>query len=260
MNMEKNKQYKYSVVNYADITTNDRNPVKRWLQNRRLAHGLRLLRDLQSDFKGRVLDYGAGNGELARRLSQKFPRAEFVCFEPSAGYHEQVVDNISGCPNVRAANRINELEIHSFDIVFCLEVLEHLPERETREVFDNMSRLLKAGGRLIIGVPNEIYLAGLVKGIFRMTRRYGDYDARIGNILKSAFGRPPLDRPVAELDRGLRYIFRHTGFDYRRLQRMLAADFDITEIYGSPLSGWPLFFNSEVYFMCRNTAARDGQT
>jgi len=67
---------------YADITIRDRNPVKRWLQRRRFSDALKVLRDAQFGDRLRVLDFGAGDGELVRQMVSS-ASLETSVFEPA---------------------------------------------------------------------------------------------------------------------------------------------------------------------------------
>lgn len=68
-------------MSYADITFCDQNPIKRWLQQRRLADAIQLTAHFQGI--NTVLDFGAGNGELSKRLINFFPKAHIICYEPT---------------------------------------------------------------------------------------------------------------------------------------------------------------------------------
>jgi hypothetical protein len=77
-----------------------------------------------------------------------------------------------------------------------------LPRGPTLKAIRTVNRLLTKGGLLIVGLlimgaPNELYITALLKGAFRIKRRYGAYDARPGNILRAAIGKPP-HRPTPE--------------------------------------------------------------
>jgi len=74
---------------------------------------------------------------------------------------------------------------------------------------------LRDHGNLLIGVPNEIYMISLIRGIFRMTRGYGDYVSNFKNVLLSTIGLPPKDRPVS-LKIPIPHFRYHMGFDYRK--------------------------------------------
>ena len=54
-------------MTYSDITFNDRNPIKRWLQRRRLESAISFA---GSSLKlgATICDFGAGNGELCKLI------------------------------------------------------------------------------------------------------------------------------------------------------------------------------------------------
>ena len=199
---------------YADITINDPNPIKSWLQSRRFLDAIKIVQYSQTGDKHRLLDFGAGDGELILQLA-----------------------------------RIAPLESGAFDSVFCLEVFEHLPKNEVDKAIKEIHRLLKPDGFAVIGVPHELFLPALFKGIFRIFRRYGAFDACFGNVLAAFIGRPPLVRPVSEIAPGVRFHFEHLGFDYRSLDRLLQKQFRITNRWFSPFPILGPILNSEVYFL-----------
>ena len=133
----------------------------------------------------------------------------------------------------------------SFGCVFCLEVFEHLPTRQTARTVRVIDRLLENGGLLGVGVQNEIFLPALIKGLFRMTRRYGAHDARPTNVLRTAMDRPPVERPVRRISRGLPYHFHHLGFGHRRLRALLRETLDPVREFGSTINSE--LFGTEVY-------------
>ena len=240
----------YTNVDYAKITTGDRNPIKRLLQSNRLNDGLRILSDLLPDFSGTILDFGAGNGILCQRIREKLPKAQLVCYEPVGNLRKQAHDLLAGMSDIRIVSNLNGYSPATFDFIFCLEVFEHLPLQQTLDALATMKQLLKPDGKLIIGVPNEIFLPALIKGTFRMRRRYGADDARIGNVLRAGIGIPPKDRPVVDFG-GYPYYLRHLGFDYRRFRKILSQYFSISQTYGSPNPKLPLGVNFEVYFVVK---------
>ena len=206
------------------------------------------LRELPRTWQGRTLDYGGGNGALSRRIVSLFPASTATCYEPSSTIRAEAIQANSGGA-VRIIDSTAGLDC--FDVIFCCEVLEHLPAEATGLCLADLFRLCAADGYVILGVPNEIFAVGLVKGIFRMTRRCGAYDASWATIGAAARGRPRLDRPVLDLD-GLPFIYPHTGFDFRRLTAdVRAAGFRIEKTYGSPFRRTSLHLNSEAYFVLR---------
>ncbi|MBD3225018.1 MAG: methyltransferase domain-containing protein [Caldithrix sp.] len=248
-------EQKSTSVNYAALTTGDRNRVKRALQNRRLAHSTRVFKMRHPRTISTVLDFGAGNAELVRRLALRYPHIQFTAYEPAADLYEQAQTNVKDMDGVQVVQQMHDLAADYFDLIFCMEVFEHLPPAQTEQALQNMVHSVKADGRVIIGVPNEIYTAALFKGLFRMTRRYGDVDAKPGSVLRAALGFPPSDRPVTTIGDGLPYIARHMGFDHRRFRRRLQQYFIIEKKYGSPFPRLPSAFNFEQYFICRKDFA-----
>jgi len=234
---------------YAQLTINDRNPVKRKLQQFRLTHSLRILLQEKKEFDGMILDYGAGSGELGKRILEIYPASTIVAYEPSKLMRRQAEENVKGLVNMNLIDSLKEKIPSKFDYIFCMEVLEHLPEQALRISLQEIKQLSDKATKIIIGVPNEIFLAALFKGFFRLTRRYGEVDARIPNIVKAFLGRPPTTRPVIIFD-GLPYITRHMGFDHRKFRKILQEYFSVKQIYGSPLIKFPLYLNSEIYFLC----------
>ena len=58
------------MINYSDITFNDPNAIKRWLQYKRLKTSIKLSSKFFNPInKYSICDYGAGNGELCKLLS-----------------------------------------------------------------------------------------------------------------------------------------------------------------------------------------------
>jgi SAM-dependent methyltransferase len=235
-------------MSYADITFCDQNPVKRLLQQRRLTDAIRLathIRDINV-----VLDFGAGNGELSKKLANFFPQAQIICYEPYPDLMVEAKKNAEGFKQIRFVTDIQMLSKGSVDLLYCLEVFEHLPQKESEAAFSTIWSVLRDSGTAIIGVPVEVHLPALYKGFFRMTRRYGDFDSTPGNILKATFGFPPNHRPVREIAIGYSYHFHHLGFDYRRFRELLVKKrFIILKQSSSPIPSLGTWINPEVYFI-----------
>jgi SAM-dependent methyltransferase len=106
-----------------------------------------------TDLRGRlsVLDVGSNRGSFARALLTVAPQAELTCVEPD----ERVA---SACANLEGVTLINariedtRLPSASFDIVYSCHTLEHLASPAF--VMADHWRVLKAGGLLIVDVPN----------------------------------------------------------------------------------------------------------
>jgi len=237
-------------MTYADLTKCDRNPIKRWLQRRRFSDAVAVLREAQPRDRLRILDFGAGDGELVRQMAG-VAAIDASVYEPTPSLAAEARENLAGLKSVVFTDSLDSVESGIFDYVFCLEVFEHLTETKTLEAIGEIHRLLRPDGVAVIGVPHELFLPALLKGLFRMCRRYGDFDARPQNILSAALGSPPLQRPVGEITPGLPYHFHHLGFDYRVLEKTLHERFRVGKKWFSPFPILGAVLNSEVYFLLR---------
>jgi SAM-dependent methyltransferase len=242
-------------MTYGDITFNERNRIKRYLQNRRLDDAIGVLDRAGLEACRTILDFGAGDGQLCRRIQTRFSGKTTYCYEPSpqlAAEAEDVLRLVANAPIVTSLDALGGLH---FDCIFCLGVLEHLPEERLGPTLELLSDLLVPDGVCVLEVPNEIFLPALVRGVFRMTRRYGEFDARLRNVLRASVGRPPRQRPLGEIGPGLPYHFHHLGFDDRRLTPRLREHFAIVNRFGSPWSFLGPRLNFEIYYLLRKAPA-----
>lgn len=236
---------------YAALTREDPNPLKRAVQGRRLVDALQLARDLKPRL---VVDYGGGDGALCRSAAELWPQAQILCFEPAPQLAGQARDLLAGLAQATVVEDEAALPAAAADLLFCMEVFEHLPPTETARALDEISRILKPGGHAVIGVPVEIGPPAFAKGVFRALRRPGAFDARVGVILQALFGRAPSARPLAEISAGRAYYPHHAGFDHRPLVGAIAERFELEQRVGSPFPALPAWMNSEIYVRARRRA------
>jgi GAF domain-containing protein len=231
-------------LSYADLTWEDPNPVKRWLQRRRVADALAQVPAAET--VSMFVDYGGGDGFLAVQALERWPEAEAVVFEPYGDLAEAARRRLGPWTQARVVEHQRDLP-EGADVVFCTEVFEHLPGAETERAIWEIDRVLKVGGRLVVGVPVEIGLPALLKGLFRRARRPQAYDGDWSRIWKAALGRPATDRPLERMGERLRYHPFHLGFDHRPLRRRLEAQVGLCRLSGSPLAIAPVSLSSEAY-------------
>jgi ubiquinone/menaquinone biosynthesis C-methylase UbiE len=158
------------------------NPVVRALLNR----FLRRLDEAAANLSpGSVLDVGCGEGVVTERLAQRLAPVKVLGVDADeahlkAEWESRTASNISF-----ATGSAYDLPFAdgSFDLVCCIEVLEHL--ERPRDALAEMSRV--AGRALLLSVPNEPswrishFLAG------RDVRRLGDTPGHINHWSKRAF-------------------------------------------------------------------------
>lgn len=118
----------------------------------------------------RLLDVGCGEGFVLNMLARELPGVEMTGLDLS---REALAWAGRLCPQARlgqAEATALPLASQSFDLVLCLEVLEHLPQPEA--ALAELCRVSR--GRLILSVPHQPYfsVANLLRG--RHLRSLGD--------------------------------------------------------------------------------------
>ncbi len=135
----------------------------------RAAHLQRLIRQyFPPDKDAAILDIGCGHGAI-------------LSFARQAGYHNTVGIDWSASQVAEAARRgitgiiegdllqvLESLAAESQDVVIAFDVIEHFTKDELLSCLDQICRVLKTGGQLIIHAPNgDSPFCGHV--------RYGDF-------------------------------------------------------------------------------------
>jgi len=103
--------------------------------------------------QGRVLDLGCGEGHLAGLIAES--GHEVVGIDKNKDkikIAKRLYPKVSFlAEDLRKAN----LPEASFDTALLAEVLEHLPEEESKAALATAMRFVKSGGQLVVSVPNE---------------------------------------------------------------------------------------------------------
>ena len=227
------------------------------------SHGSRfeLARKLAGTHKGgRLLDYGCGDGTFVAMVHREFGETVGVDVDPRQ--IAECVRRLGHLPGVRFGT-VAETNAagrgQSWDVVTCMEVLEHCVEEERRRVVGALARLVAPDGVAIVSVPIEIGPSVAGKQFFRLLaglRRLGDYEHREryspSEMLRAVFARrvPRVLLTGVGPDGPYRY-YGHKGFDYRELERELAARFTIASRLFTPIRFAGPLSNSQVWFVCR---------
>ena len=141
----------------------------------------------RSDLRGSLLDFGAGIGNLTRRLSalNRFEEIAGADILPRPA-------DLSGAISWHCLdlNQAEALPKASFDVVIAAEVIEHL--ENPRAVAREWYRVLKSGGWLVLSTPNNESLRSLTALLFRGHYvEFGDsgYPAHITALLRKDLSR-----------------------------------------------------------------------
>lgn len=123
----------------------------------------------------KILDMGCGEGVLVQEYSKK-------------GYDIKGIDlNYKSKFVTKGDIRKTNYKKTSFDIILCLDVIEHLNFDEQELVIKEIDRILKKGGALLISIPNLAHFASRLSFMFT------------GKLIRtSKIERHKGDRPIGE--------------------------------------------------------------
>jgi len=208
----------------------------------------------------RLLDYGCGDGTFVAMVHADFD--ETCGADVDLGQIDECARRLGHLRGVRfAATRDVEHGAARWDVVTCMEVLEHCLEDERARVIDSLASLLASGGIAIVSVPIEIGPSLAGKQFFRALaglRRLGDYEHRERyspvEVVQAVLGRRVARVPFERIGPAGSYrYYGHKGFDYRDVERELAGRFTIAEKTFTPIRMTGSLLNSQAWFVCQAT-------
>lgn len=131
----------------------------------------------------RALDVGAGGGSDLQIVRSISPSADIVAIEGFRLFQERLAAAKIKSTSIDIEKDVFPFEDRSFDLVIANQVLEHV--KEIFWTFHNITRVLRVGGHLIVGVPN---LASLHNRILLLLGRQptaiGNHSAHIRGYTK----------------------------------------------------------------------------
>jgi len=187
----------------------------------------------------RVLEIGCGRGELVRLLTGQRLRprhlvaADFAQSAVQFGRRRAGAQNGSVSWAVASIQHI-PLADATFDLVISCETIEHVVD--PIKALEEVHRVLRPGGRLVLTTPNYFGLMGLYRGYLRLRgRRYTEggqpichftslprtllWMHRVGFAVRAVEavghylpwpGRPPVAIPLLDSVRALRWLALHS--------------------------------------------------
>lgn len=128
----------------------------RYTERRRLRCVARMTAAAPGD---RILEVGCGGGHVLRL----FPESDLVGVDVSQHMLDKARRNLRGYRVQLLKGELGRLHlpVASFNRIICTEVLEHVDDPE--ELLDQMARLLRPDGRIVITLPNDHLVSRLRK-------------------------------------------------------------------------------------------------
>jgi len=125
--------------------------------------------------KKKIIDLGCGEGVLVEEYRER-------------GFDITGLDLNFQSKLVKKGSLLNpRLPKNYYDVILCLDVIEHLHFHEQKIAINNMAKMLKPGGKLFITVPNLAHFASRFTFLF------------FGKLLRtSKIERHVGDRPIGE--------------------------------------------------------------
>lgn len=225
-----------------------------WSHRSRFRIGLELIGSPRT-----LLDYGCGDGTflaMAAGIIQSGCGAD-IAVEQIEDCRTRLAafDNLRFCPIPELADPARD---RTYDVVTCMETLEHCIPPVVDAVLRDLGRLCAPGGRVIISVPIETGPTCLLKLMVRKTaawrglsdyRHYETYT--LGDAMRMIFaGRTTsVERPIYGGPDAPSHS--HYGFNWRALRQQVSSHLTIERTLFSPLGlsrGWA---SSQAWFVCR---------
>lgn len=114
--------------------------------------------------RGRLLDVGCGSKPYQRIFEAHVD--EYVGLELAESF-ERTAAAASGAPDVLYDGKRMPFDDESFDTILCIQVLEHTPEPQA--LLNEVARVLRRGGMLVLSAPFAFRLHELPHDYFRYT-------------------------------------------------------------------------------------------
>jgi ubiquinone/menaquinone biosynthesis C-methylase UbiE len=191
------------------------NPAIRYTENKRVSIMLKAL-----DGEKRVADIGCGEGYVLGKINSQ----ELVGFDIS----ETALKRASAVKNATLVKGNAESLPFSesyFDAVLCSETLEHT--QNPKKVLEELSRVVKPGGKIVVSVPNEPFINKIKSLIWNL----GLFDIVFPNV------------PKRQDDE-----WHLHSFDLKLLKKISSGVLTFEKIHAVPFSFFPIRYVAT----CRN--------
>jgi len=118
-----------------------------------------------------VLDLGCGNGAIISEIMKINEDAEYIGLDTSQAKIREAERNVSGVKFELIWDGGHfPLLSDSVDFIFCSEVIEHISD--VGNAFNEMSRILKKGGKVLITTPYHGTIKNIIIALFNFEEHY----------------------------------------------------------------------------------------
>ncbi|WP_081603636.1 class I SAM-dependent methyltransferase [Natronorubrum tibetense] len=177
-----------------------------------------------------VLEIGGGTGVFLLSLSEIYSDVHFTDISrehPPFSTARRLL-NLAGTTDDNVKYAVADAttlpyQSNTFDSVFVLDVLEHIPDE--RNAISEIARVTAKGGRAIVSAPIEVGLPIMVREGYRLIDGNRRHTESLRELLSAAVGRPSLETND-----------QHRGYDYRQTMKWLKEDFEKVSVEYCP---WP---------------------
>lgn len=174
-----------------------------WLDSTECLHDFRLKwprlkKVIPSDTGVVVVDFGCGNGQIIREMNKINPKAEYIGLDISETALKSAKAILPGCKFYKIEDGGSfPLKDKSVDFIFSSEVIEHV--YDTENAFSEISRILKANGKLLLTTPYHGFVKNLLIALFAFDSHFNPIGPHIrffskrtiSNLLKR-YGMEPI--------------------------------------------------------------------
>ena len=109
--------------------------------------------------KGNILDYGTGKGFLIEWLLRDYKEAALYACDFTDSLAKEVDEKFRNEPSFKGCELLTTLpalyDSNFFDVVFLVETIEHLTDNYLHATLQEINRILKPGGIIVITTPNN---------------------------------------------------------------------------------------------------------
>jgi len=232
--------FQYDPAGHSQQLYHSRHRVMNWVH---AAHIREALAHAPLGPEVRLLDAGCSDGELLVRAGGRYAFAVGSDHNLQALRTLQTRLDSDHAAGIQGDLRRLPFRDHSFDVVCCLETLEHV-EGESLAVAE-LKRVLKDEGTLIVSVPIEMGLTVLLKQSVAKTCFGGYRGAYTWKELWNAF-RGRLDRVPRTS------VSLHKGYDYRNTLAEIRRHFASLDMTGLPFKSLGRFLNTQILLVARD--------